>query len=100
MNTPLSERLREWIDRHGGAQNPVARRVIVSVMGFTILVLGIVMIVLPGPAILVIPAGLAVLAIEFEWARRWLKRLREMAGKVPRWKRTQPVATAPQGEAK
>ncbi len=36
------------------------------------------MIVTPGPAIVLIPAGLAILAVEFVWARTWLKKLREM----------------------
>ena len=53
-----------------------AKRVIVIVIGFTVLVLGIVLIVLPGPAILVIPLGLAILATEFVWARRLLIRFR------------------------
>jgi tellurite resistance protein TerC len=35
------------------------------------------MIVTPGPALVVIPIGLAILGIEFAWARRWLKGLRE-----------------------
>jgi hypothetical protein len=54
------------------------RRVIVFVVGMTVLLLGIVMLVLPGPAVLVIPAGLAILAIEFRWAKRWLRRARLM----------------------
>lgn len=53
-----------------------AKRAIVIVIGFTVLVLGIVLIVLPGPAILVIPLGLAILATEFVWARRLLVRFR------------------------
>ncbi|MGB4782402.1 PGPGW domain-containing protein [Candidatus Methylomirabilis sp.] len=53
-----------------------AKRVIVVVVGFTVLVLGIVLIVLPGPAVLVIPLGLAILATEFVWARRLLIRFR------------------------
>lgn len=53
-----------------------AKRAIVIVIGFTVLVLGIVLIVLPGPAILVIPLGLAILATEFVWARRLLIRFR------------------------
>lgn len=53
-----------------------AKRVVVIVVGFTILVLGLVLIVLPGPAILVIPLGLAILATEFVWARRLLVRFR------------------------
>lgn len=54
-----------------------ARRIVVAVVGATVVLLGIVMIVTPGPALVVIPVGLAILAIEFTWARRWLKRLRE-----------------------
>lgn len=53
-----------------------AKRVIVIVIGFTVLVLGITLIVLPGPAILVIPLGLAILATEFVWARRLLVRFK------------------------
>ncbi len=55
----------------------VARRITIAVLGTTILVIGIIMIVAPGPALIVIPVGLAVLGIEFAWARIWLKRLRE-----------------------
>ncbi len=53
-----------------------ARRIVIAVLGSTVLVLGIVMIVAPGPALIVIPIGLAILGIEFAWARLWLKRLR------------------------
>ena len=54
------------------------RRIVVAVVGTTILLVGVALIVLPGPAFLVIPVGLAVLALEFEWARRALRRAREM----------------------
>jgi len=54
------------------------RRIIVAVVGVSVLLLGIIMIVTPGPAIVVIPVGLAILAIEFVWARHWLRKLREM----------------------
>src|SRR6478736_9150394 len=57
------------------APKPV-RRVIVGVIGGTILVLGVAMIILPGPAIVVVPLGLAILATEFIWARRWLRKIR------------------------
>jgi len=50
-----------------------AKRLVIAVTGFTILLAGIAMIVLPGPAIIVIPAGLGILATEFIWARRLLK---------------------------
>ena len=58
------------------------RRVIVSVIGATILLLGVALLVLPGPAFIVIPLGLAILASEYAWARRWLKKVRAMAGNV------------------
>lgn len=54
-----------------------ARRTVVGVVGATVVLIGVVMIVTPGPAIVVIPVGLAILSIEFTWARHWLKRLRE-----------------------
>ncbi len=55
----------------------VARRIVVILVGFTVLLVGVVMIVIPGPAIIVIPVGLAILGIEFAWARFWLKHVRE-----------------------
>ena len=61
-----------------------ARRLVVLVVGSTVLLAGILMIVTPGPAVVVIPAGLAILAIEFVWARRWLKRFRDAARHVGR----------------
>ena len=54
-----------------------SRRVVVVVAGFSILVVGIAMIVLPGPAIVVIPIGLAILATEFVWARKLLTSVKE-----------------------
>jgi uncharacterized protein (TIGR02611 family) len=53
------------------------RRLIVAVVGLTVLALGVAMIVLPGPATVVIPLGLGILAIEFAWAERMLKRLKD-----------------------
>jgi len=54
-----------------------ARRVVVAVVGGTVLLVGVVMIVTPGPAVVMIPLGLAILAVEFAWARRLLNRVRE-----------------------
>ena len=53
------------------------RRSAVLVIGSIVLLVGIALILLPGPAILVIPLGLAILGVEFAWARRWLRRVRE-----------------------
>jgi len=53
------------------------KRLIVAVFGITLLIIGIAMIVLPGPAIVVIPLALGILATEFVWARRLLHRVKE-----------------------
>jgi uncharacterized protein (TIGR02611 family) len=60
----------------------VVKRVIVSVVGATVLLIGIALLVLPGPAFIVIPVGLAILATEYAWARRWLRKVRRMASDV------------------
>jgi len=60
----------------------IVRRVIISVVGATVLLIGVALLVLPGPAFIVIPIGLAILASEYAWARRWLKKVRRMASSV------------------
>jgi uncharacterized protein (TIGR02611 family) len=60
----------------------VVRRVIVSVVGATVVLIGIALLVLPGPAFVVIPVGLAILATEYAWARRWLRKVRRKASDV------------------
>lgn len=49
------------------------KRIVVMVVGGTVLAIGVALIVLPGPAFMMIPLGLAILAVEFAWARRWLR---------------------------
>lgn len=53
------------------------RKVLIAIIGVSVLVVGAAMIVLPGPAIIVIPAGLAILATEFGWARSLLNRIKQ-----------------------
>ena len=55
----------------------LARRLVIGSLGLTVLLVGVAMIVLPGPAFIVIPVGLGILGIEFAWARRWLKTLKD-----------------------
>jgi tellurite resistance protein TerC len=55
----------------------LAKRIAITVIGVSILAIGVVMIITPGPALILIPVGLAILGLEFAWARIWLKRLRE-----------------------
>jgi uncharacterized protein (TIGR02611 family) len=65
--------------RHAKAGLPFGlgplRKVLVGIVGGAVLLVGIAMLVLPGPAFVVIPAALAILAIEFEWARRSAKAI-------------------------
>jgi tellurite resistance protein TerC len=58
-----------------------AKRVVTVIIGMTVLLFGIALLVLPGPAFVVIPIGLAILATEFAWARRTLRIVRESAEK-------------------
>ncbi len=55
----------------------IARRIVVALVGASVLLVGVIMIVTPGPAVVVIPTGLAILGLEFAWARRWLHRVRD-----------------------
>lgn len=52
------------------------RRIVITVIGLTLLLIGVIMIVGPGPATVVIPIGLAILGLEYAWARRLLRRLK------------------------
>jgi uncharacterized protein (TIGR02611 family) len=76
------------------------RRVVIFVVGMTVLLFGIALIVLPGPAILVIPAGLAILGLEFRWARRWMRQARAViqSGQDRWFQREQSVAPVPTPE--
>jgi uncharacterized protein (TIGR02611 family) len=65
----------------GAASNGLrhAKRLIILVVGLTVLAVGAAMIVLPGPAVVVIPVGLGILATEFVWAQRLLHNLKQRA---------------------
>ena len=65
------------IRRLGYLTYRAARRVVVAVVGVTVVLIGVVMLLTPGPGLVVIPLGLAILSIEFAWAKLWLKRVRE-----------------------
>ncbi|HEX9773378.1 MAG TPA: PGPGW domain-containing protein [Steroidobacteraceae bacterium] len=59
-----------------------ARRIAISIVGGTVLLLGVAMLVLPGPGLLVIPLGLAILGVEYAWARLWLRRVKTRTSDV------------------
>ena len=85
-------RLRNYLRRT--ITYPWARRIVVSVIGGSIVLIGIAMIVLPGPAIVVIPVGLGILGLEFAWARYWLRKLRATASDVVNRVRGRPKPPA------
>ena len=61
-----------------------------AVLGGTVVAIGIAMLALPGPAVLVIPLGLGILALEFAWARHWLRRLKDTSNSVVNRPRSAP----------
>ena len=68
-----------------GDQHPklrFAKRIVVAVVGGTVTLIGIALIVLPGPAFVIIPIGISILATEFVWARRFLQRARQMVARL------------------
>lgn len=58
------------------------RRILVLLVGVPLVLLGLLLLVAPGPGTPVLIAGLAVLAIEFQWARRRMHSLRTMARRL------------------
>ncbi|CAN5507950.1 hypothetical protein BH09PSE5_BH09PSE5_19710 [soil metagenome] len=61
---------------------PWVKKLLVIVVGFPLLLLGLVMIPLPGPGLLIVVGGLFVLSLEFEWARRHLAYTRARLDRV------------------
>jgi len=59
-----------------------AKRYLRIVFGFTLLAIGIVMVVTPGPGTITILIALGVLAAEFVWARRLLDRLKRESARL------------------
>lgn len=57
-----------------GAVKKSARKIAVAIAGFVVLIAGIIMLVVPGPGILVIILGLLILSTEYEWAKGYLDR--------------------------
>ena len=80
-NPPVSAIRRRFVWLHDGHPLMItykwARRITIAVIGFTVLAVGLAMLVLPGPALVVIPVGLGILGLEFAWARHWLKKVKD-----------------------
>jgi uncharacterized protein (TIGR02611 family) len=86
----IIDRLRQSRDRHRA--RPLVVRILMILVGFTLLLAGLAMLVLPGPAFVVIPVGLALLSLEFAWAERLLERALEQ-GEVAKRKASETTKT-------
>jgi uncharacterized protein (TIGR02611 family) len=73
----IIERLMARQEHH--RRRHIAFRIVWGAAGFLVLLGGLIMLVTPGPAFVLIPIGLAMLALEFEWAERLLERALEAA---------------------
>lgn len=78
LASPLSESLQALAN----STYREAKRVIILVVGMTVVTLGIAMLILPGPGLLTIALGLAILAVEFVWAKHWLGRVQAITAKA------------------
>ena len=76
------KRVERILGRAGLGRGSPVRKVVIAIIGTTILVIGVALLVLPGPAFIVIPVGLAILASEFIWARRLLERGRAFVKRI------------------
>lgn len=68
----------------------LAVRILVTLLGLAVIVVGIVLLPLPGPGWLIIFAGLGILATEYAWAARLLHRTRRYVEAWTRWALRQP----------
>jgi uncharacterized protein (TIGR02611 family) len=75
----LRRTVEETLNKHPSLR--AVKKAVVGVIGGTVLLIGVLLLVLPGPAFLVIPAGLAILALEFRWAKRWLRKAKALISK-------------------
>ena len=83
--------LQKWVARFGLEARPRLRRFLIGTIGFSVVLIGLVMIVLPGPAIIIVPLRFAILASEFAWARRVRRRGTILVSRI----RGKPVPRAP-----
>ena len=79
-----------WLIHH-------AKRVVRITAGIVVLIAGIILAQpgVPGPGLVVIFIGLSILAVDFVWARRLKRQLKQQAGKVVRKVRGQPASGGP-----
>jgi uncharacterized protein (TIGR02611 family) len=72
----------------------IVKKVLVTVVGGGLVALGAVLMPLPGPGLLVVVAGLGVLATQYEWARRLMQRSKDKALEAQRASVRSPLRCA------
>lgn len=85
-----AELRRRWHDHPGVVPFKVvarfigrnAKRVAITVAGFAVIVVGLILVPLPGPGWLIVFGGLAILATEYVWARRLLDFAKNKVGQA------------------
>jgi len=82
---------QKWITRFGLDARPALRRFLIGAIGSSVVLIGLAMLILPGPAFIIVPLGFAILASEFAWARRIWRRGRILISRV----RGKPVRREP-----
>lgn len=94
-------RFRAWMRRTTGWIPRPVRRVIVGVIGGTLLLLALIGFIMPVmPGFIFVPFGLAILAVEFTWAARWLKKVKRGARSVrDRMRGATPAAKTQEGDS-
>jgi tellurite resistance protein TerC len=95
----VNQWLQKWIARLGLESRPRLRKLLVGILGGSVILIGLAMTVLPGPAIIVVPLGFAILATEFAWARRVWRRGKILVARVRGGGRTKVVAREPEHTA-
>ncbi|MCC5848874.1 MAG: PGPGW domain-containing protein [Verrucomicrobia bacterium] len=77
------------------------RFLVITIVGTTVLLLGVALIFLPGPAFIFIPLGLGILGLEFPWAKRLYKKIRDkIKAKYPPQHKEDNLEIAPKHKAK
>jgi len=80
-----------WTRWHSSRFGRLTGKIAIGVIGVSVILVGIVLLPLPGPGWVIIFTGLGLLAIEFVWARRLLRFARRQVGRWTAWIRRQPL---------
>ena len=61
------------------------KRILVSILGGFLVLLGAIFIIVPGPSLMLLIPGFYLLSLEYDWAKVWLKRCQALLTKSAQW---------------